>query len=63
VGSPRRRNQRRDLHSPEALADRLPAGLRTFPPITDSQGFAIRARQIAEWLAPNLRVWATRHRR
>jgi hypothetical protein len=50
VGSPRRRNQRRDLQSPEALADRLPDDLRTFPSITDPQGFAIRARQIAEWL-------------
>lgn len=50
MGSPRRRNQRRDLQSPEALAAALPADLQGFPPVTDRDGFAVRARQIAEWL-------------
>ena len=50
MGSPRRRHQRRDLQSPEALAATLPADLRTWHPVPDSQNFAVHARRIAEWL-------------
>jgi hypothetical protein len=45
-----RRNSRRQVSDPAALADRLPADLRSFHPVPGSHHFHDHARRIAEWL-------------
>lgn len=45
-----RRSSKRRVNDPAALADRLPADLRSFHPVPGSHHFHDHARRIAEWL-------------